>query len=113
MNITDAKKVLKVAHLANDTVLMQGLHGIGKSQVVESFAEEEGFHIETLFLSMMEVGDLMGMPKTRETKHGAYTDWSEPDWFKNCVDAAWAPDFEIEDIVFHDKDFERYVMENV
>lgn len=65
MNIADAKKVVSAAAKANDTVLMSGVHGIGKSQIVEQFAEEEDFHIETLFLSHQEVGDLIGMPRTK------------------------------------------------
>ena len=84
MKISNMKDILKVAHMSNDSVRMIGLHGIGKSQIVEQFAKENNFHIETLFLSQQEVADLIGIP---ETKDGV-TYWTKPIWLKRMEDAS-------------------------
>ena len=88
MTITDAQRVLKAAYEADDTVLMEGLHGIGKSEVVSAFADAEGFHMETLFLSHQEVGDLIGMPRTIEREGEMLTAWTKPIWLQRMDKAA-------------------------
>lgn len=88
MNITDAQGVFNAAYLANDTVIMEGAHGIGKSDAVKNFSEEKGFHMETLFLSHQEVGDLIGMPRTIEKDGEILTAWTKPIWFQRIEKAA-------------------------
>ena len=83
MKISSMKEVFTVAHLSNDAVRMVGLHGIGKSQVVEQFARENNFHIETLFLSQNEVADLIGIPDMKD----GITYWTKPIWLKRMEDA--------------------------
>jgi len=83
MKITQMKDIFKVCQLSNDSVRMVGLHGIGKSQIVEEFASENNFHIETLFLSQQEVADLIGIP----TEADGVTYWSKPVWLKRMEDA--------------------------
>jgi len=83
MKISGMKEVFKIAHMSNDTVRMVGLHGIGKSQVVEQFAKENDFHIETLFLSQNEVADLIGIPDMKD----GITYWTKPIWLKRMEDA--------------------------
>lgn len=83
MDINTAKEIIKLASLADDTVLIEGVHGIGKSQIVRQFAKENDFHIEELFLSNQEVGDLIGIPfLERDT-----TKWSTPIWLKRMWEA--------------------------
>ena len=88
MNITEAKGVFLPAYYADDTVIMKGVHGIGKSDVVKAFAEENDFRMETLFLSHQEVGDLIGMPRTIEEDGEILTAWTKPVWFQRIVKAA-------------------------
>lgn len=83
MKISAMKDVFKVAHFSNDAVRMVGLHGLGKSQIVEQFAKENGYHIETLFLSQNEVADLIGIPDTKD----GVTYWTKPVWLKRMEDA--------------------------
>ena len=83
MKISQMKPVFKIAQLANDSIRMIGRHGIGKSQVVEDFAKENDYHIETLFLSQQEVADLIGIPENID--HVTY--WSKPVWLKRMEDA--------------------------
>jgi hypothetical protein len=78
------KDIFKIAHLSNDAVRMVGLHGIGKSQVVEQFAKENDYHIETLFLSQNEVADLIGIPDMKD----GITYWTKPIWLKRMEDAS-------------------------
>ncbi len=83
MKISRMKDVFSIAHMSNDAVRMIGLHGIGKSQVVEQFAYENNFHIETLFLSQNEVADLIGIPDMKD----GITYWTKPIWLKRMEDA--------------------------
>jgi hypothetical protein len=81
MKIAEAVQVINAAMLADDTVLMEGLHGIGKSQIVQQFARDNGFHLVELFLSHQEVGDLIGIPDTKINDKGEkVTVWSVPVW---------------------------------
>lgn len=80
MNISDATKILAAAKIADDCVIMEGLHGIGKSEIVAEFGINEGIHVEPLFLSNQEVGDLIGNPKTIEKDGVTITTWSIPAW---------------------------------
>jgi hypothetical protein len=82
MDINTAKLAIKAADLANDTVIMQGQHGIGKSTIVKQYAKENDLHIEELFLSHQEVGDLIGIPNTIEIDGETVTTWSKPIWLK-------------------------------
>jgi len=84
MKISQMKQILKVHHLANDAVRMVGKHGMGKSQIVEQFAKENNYHIETLFLSQNEVADLIGIP----IQENGVTYWSKPVWLKRMEDAS-------------------------
>jgi MoxR-like ATPase len=62
---------------------MVGKHGLGKSQIVEQYAKENGYHLETLFLSQQEVADLIGIP----IQENGVTYWSKPIWMKRMEDA--------------------------
>lgn len=90
MDIKTAKKVIQAAILGDDTVLMEGLHGIGKSNIVKQFAEEGDYYLEELFLSHQEVGDLIGIPHTVEMDGNSVTTWSIPIWLQRMNTASKA-----------------------
>lgn len=90
MDIQSAKMVIKAAAMADDTVIMEGPHGIGKSAIVKQFAKENGYHIEELFLSHQEVGDLIGIPHTIEIDGNTITTWSKPIWLQRMEKKAEA-----------------------
>jgi len=90
MDIQFAKMVIKAAAKADDTVIMEGPHGIGKSAIVKQFAKENGYHIEELFLSHQEVGDLIGIPHTIEIDGNTITTWSKPIWLQRMEKKAAA-----------------------
>ena len=88
MNIKEAEQIIRAAALADDSVLLEGVHGIGKSQIVEQFAENEDYHLEILFLSHQEVGDLIGIPHKVEQDGTYITTWTIPIWLQRMNKAA-------------------------
>lgn len=113
MTINNAQKIIAAAALADDTVIIEGLHGCGKSAIVKQYAKDAGFHCEELFLSMLEPGDLLGMPRTVTTNSTTVTTWAEPVWFRRIKDAAWPVELDFDALSFEDKDFENYVKEHL
>lgn len=88
MNISSAKQHILAAMLADDAVIMEGKHGIGKSQIVEQIANEQDYHLETLFLSHQEVGDVIGIPNDMIVDGVKCTVWSVPIWLQRMNMAA-------------------------
>ena len=88
MNINDAQLMIKACVLADDRLLMEGLHGIGKSSIVKQFAKEENYHLEELFLSSQEIGDLIGRPDDEIIDGSRVMTWSKPIWLKRLEDNA-------------------------
>ena len=88
MKISKIKPILAAAHEADDSVLMEGLHGIGKSEIVKQYCDENGYHYTALFLSHQEVGDLIGIPVTEVINDESVTLWSKPIWLQRMETAA-------------------------
>ena len=79
MNSSQMPRILKQCFDANVTPIIWGRHGIGKSQIVQSLANELEFGFVDLRLGQMEVGDLIGLP----SKEDGRTVWLKPSWFPN------------------------------
>ena len=75
--------LLEVCQEADISVLVKGVHGIGKSERAESYARNNNHHCEVLFLSHQETGDLIGIPEVTD----GVTNWSVPVWLKKMYDA--------------------------
>lgn len=86
MKISNMTSIFALAQIAGDSVHMVGLHGIGKSKVVEQYCKENDIHLEILMLSQNEVADLIGMPVER----GDITFWSKPVWLHRMEEASKA-----------------------
>jgi len=82
MDIGKMKDVLGIAHKSQNAVHMIGDAGIGKTEIVKQFGIEQGYHVEVLQLTVMDTGDLIGMPIVEETKHGKITTWAKPVWLQ-------------------------------
>lgn len=78
------EKILDLCQKSDNSVLLKGPHGIGKSERVEAFAKEKGYHCEVLFLSHQETGDLIGIPYLENGN----TVWSTPIWLQRIYDAS-------------------------
>ena len=113
MNASNTKIMLKHAYNANDSVLLNGKHGIGKTSVVKQFAKENNMHLETLILSLKDPSDLLGMPYIHDSETYKRTQFAEPDWFQKIVDKAWPTEFKYTDLEFTDLDFEKYIEEKI
>ncbi len=103
MDINTAKEVITAAAQADDTVIMEGLHGIGKSTIVQQYAKENKMNLIELFLSHQEVGDLIGMPKTIEQDGETLTTWTKPIWLQRMIDASWPKSCTFGDLSFTDE----------
>jgi len=109
MDIQTAKEIIRAAAMADDTVIMEGPHGVGKSDIVKQVAIEDDYHMQTLFLSHQDVGDIIGIPHTMEINDETVTTWSAPIWLQRMNEAAWPKEFSLDDLVFKDKNFEEFV----
>ena len=89
-DLSTLEKLYEVAHRTNVSVIIEGPHGIGKSESVKEFAKRHNAHLETLFLSHQEVADLIGIPHLSEEDGKPVTKWSKPIWLKRLEDAAKA-----------------------
>jgi len=88
-NSSQLEKVYQVACDTSVSVIVEGEHGIGKSESVYSFAKSNDFHVEPLFLSHQEVADLIGIPTLeRDANDFALTTWSKPIWLHRLEEAA-------------------------
>ncbi len=112
MNINNSKLIITAAALANHTVIMSGAHGIGKSSIVKQFAKDNNKHCVELFLSHMEMGDVLGLPRTSEIAGVLTTTWSAPDWIQAIINRAFPPEVALDDLKFNDAAFEKFVIES-
>lgn len=62
-NVPKYKRLLSLYQKSNESIMFVGLHGVGKSAVVEQWCKENDIYLETILLSIKEIGDLIGSPK--------------------------------------------------
>jgi hypothetical protein len=110
MTIQETKQFIAAADLCDQAPLIESLHGIGKSSIVNQYAQENNMHCETLILSLLDVGDLLGLPRTAEVGGQSSTVWSAPQWFSNIVNEAMPSEMAFDDIEFKDSNFKEYVV---
>lgn len=80
--IAQAKGILGVARKTGITVNIIGVQGIGKSKLVQQYAEENNYDYVEVRLGQMEVGDLVGIPTVAKDKNGEpITIWGRPCWW--------------------------------
>lgn len=110
MNINEAKLFVTACDATDTVPLIQGVHGLGKSDIVRQYAKDNNLHCEILILSLMDVGDLCGLPRT--ISHGGQlsTTWSAPIWFNRIIDAAWPVEIPVEALTFTCPTLEKSVL---
>jgi hypothetical protein len=111
MNINEVKKLIAAADLCGHVPLIKGLHGIGKSESAAQYAKETDMHYEPLILSLMDTGDMLGLPVTRIVAGVESTVWAAPSWYTNIVNAAWPTKINVHDLQFIDTDFQEYFLQ--
>jgi F0F1-type ATP synthase delta subunit len=81
----------------NQAILLEGIHGIGKSEVVTSLFKKKGTRVVTLFLGQLsDAGDAIGLPYHSEDENGnKVTEFAPPAW--------WPFDMEEKLLIFLDE----------
>lgn len=89
MNIKKMKEALPFLLQANIATLIQGHHGIGKSQAVKQYADENGMGFVDLRLGTQDVGDLLGLADFETDSKGnkVATKFMKPTWFPTDVNS--------------------------
>ena len=85
INLSDLLRILEITP-DHHNIMLVGKHGIGKSQIIESYFVKQGKKVVTLFLGQMsDPGDLIGLPVIDETTRK--TDFRPPWWFPENSEA--------------------------
>lgn len=113
MKITELEDFIETADACGHVPLIRSLHGVGKSASCAEYAKKNNLHYEPLILSLMDTGDMLGLPSMTETSGMAATTWAAPTWYTNIVNAAWPKELGFERLQFTDEDFQQYVTSNM
>lgn len=68
-------------------VMIWGMPGIGKSEIIEQFCQATNLELVVKMLSQTEPGDLLGLPSFVEINGQEFTTYKTPDWLP--VDPDW------------------------
>jgi len=80
-NIKDMKLIFDTTP-ADQAIMLEAIHGVGKSEFVKEYWEEKGFRVIILFCSQMaDAGDLIGLPDRAEIDHTKVTIFCQPWWW--------------------------------
>lgn len=74
-------EALSLAILANQSVILWGPPGVGKTSVLNSIAKRYNMHIETVMANIREPADFNGYPVVREEE----LIFAPPSWAKNVI----------------------------
>jgi MoxR-like ATPase len=113
MNINEVKQLIAAADLCGHVPLIKGLHGIGKSESAAQYATENNLHYEPLILSLMDTGDMLGLPVTRVVAGVESTVWAAPSWYTNIINAAWPLEMSIDRLQFTDNGLQEHVVASI
>lgn len=83
MNIAETVQLFTPADAVGQVPLLIGAHGLGKTEAVKQYAAENNLHCEILMLSLLDVGDLLGLPYRDDVS----TKWARPVWFTRIMEA--------------------------
>ena len=113
MTINETKQLIAACDLIDKVPLISGLHGIGKSEIVKQYAAEQGLHNETMMMSLMDTGDIAGIPRTAEIGGQISTVWAAPQFITNIINQAWGKELYLEDLQFNDPAFKEFVLSRI
>lgn len=79
INTIELQQILAITP-SEQNIMLVGKHGIGKSQIINEYFQNQGIKVVILFLGQMsDPGDLIGLPRMNE-KSG-HTEFMPPSWF--------------------------------
>jgi hypothetical protein len=68
-------------------IMLEGIHGIGKSEIITEYFSKRGYRVICLFLGQMsDAGDILGLPMRKEIDGVTYTDYASPMWWPKETD---------------------------
>lgn len=80
-NIRETKMLFEVTP-PEQAIMLEAIHGIGKSEFVKDYWEEKDYRVIILFCSQMaDAGDLIGLPDRVEKNGVKVTDFCQPYWW--------------------------------
>lgn len=88
MNINGVKKALPFAMKAKLPLMLVGIHGVGKTQGVRQFCQENGYLLKIVNLGCEDVGDLKGLPEFQRDDNDTITAtaFMKPDWAHEMIE---------------------------
>ncbi len=111
--IIEIKELIANADVCGHVPLVKGLHGIGKSESADQYARDADMHFEPLILSLMDTGDMLGLPVTENIGGMTSTVWAAPSWYSNIVNAAWPNDLPLDRLQFEDTTLQDAVLDRM
>jgi len=95
LNIKDITKIIEVTP-ADQAILLKGIHGIGKSEIITNHFTKKKYRVVTKFLGqMVDSGDLIGLPDKQMIDGIIKMVFAPPDW--------WPTDMKEDVIIFLDE----------
>ncbi|MEM4261081.1 MAG: ATPase [Candidatus Woesearchaeota archaeon] len=80
-NIKETKMIFEVTP-PDQAIMLESIHGIGKSEFVKDYWESKGYRVITLFCSQMaDAGDLIGLPDRMDIDGVKTTIFAQPYWW--------------------------------
>ena len=81
MNIKELKFLFEVTP-PDQAIMLEAIHGIGKSEFIKSYWESRGYKVIILFCSQMaDAGDLIGLPDRIDVNGIKTTIFCQPYWW--------------------------------
>jgi len=91
--VASIKETMKIIEMTpNDQpIMLEGIHGIGKSECVKEHFEKLGYRVVILFLGQMsDAGDILGLPDRQEIEvdgvKSKVTNFCPPAWWPQNMD---------------------------
>lgn len=113
MNLSTTKLFIDACYNANQVPLLDGVHGIGKSDAIKAVAAKHNAHCEILILSLMDTGDLIGLPRTTSVGGVLTTVWAAPDWYNRICNAALPPVLNTTSLTFANDDVKSFITKKI
>jgi hypothetical protein len=94
-NIAEIKEIFNATPI-DQAIMLEGIHGIGKSEIIKEIFEKQGYAVVVLFLGQMaDAGDLVGLPDRTvvefnymgKTIQQKITEFCPPKWWPRNSDA--------------------------
>jgi len=94
--ITQIKEIIRFSLESSDEktklpLSLMGVHGVGKTELVQQVAADMGYNLVTLHLATQDICDLIGVPRAkdvqgRDGETHTIQIWSCPDWLHNALE---------------------------